>query len=100
MLLAGWTELLLNTEGITDVATALLEHLDVNKKFDGLFDLIVLFWRMLIDEVSAAIDVLHRIGDDFNVTSFLAAIAQRARPMTQSKKKKHKTDASCESCSG
>lgn len=65
---AGWTELLLNTEGITDVAAVLLERFHINRKLDGFTDLAVLFWCVLIDEIPAAIDILHRIGDDFSLT--------------------------------
>jgi len=64
---ADRTELLLNTEGIADVAAVLLKGLDIYRKLDSLADLAVLLGRVLIDEVPATIDILHRIGDDFSL---------------------------------
>lgn len=68
MLSAGWTELLLNTEGITDVAAVLLESFHINRKFDSFSDLAVLLGRILIDKIPTSVDILYCIGDDFSLT--------------------------------
>lgn len=67
MLSVGWTELLLDTEGITDIAVVLLKGLDVNRKFNSLSDFAVLFRRVVVDVIPSAIDILYRIGDDFSL---------------------------------
>ena len=58
MLTAGRTELLLDTEGISNVAVIFLECFDVDGYLDILTDFVVFVWCVLIDKVTASAQIL------------------------------------------
>ena len=64
MFTTDWTELLLNSEGMTDFAIVFLESFDVNRNNNIVTDFVILIRSIFIDIITAAAGIHNCISDN------------------------------------
>ena len=74
--------MLLDAERTTDVATAFLEGLDVDRDFDGLTGFIVFFWCILVDKITSAAVILNCVRDNLCRTTMFLRVRSMTYPNT------------------
>ena len=66
MFTASWTELLLNSERMTDLAVIFLESFDINGNNDVVTDLMIFNGSVFVNVITTTGRIHNRIGNDLS----------------------------------